>query len=465
MRAIVEDAAVAPMASWVPLPAKDAVSMDARTRPPVRSMRACSRPPASGTIARCHRHESAHPAALRPPLPADSRADQRAGSRAARDRRPDDRPSRPRVRRARQDGVRRHEEGVQDRRRRRHLSGVGNRRVGSGARQHAVARRSRADGRDRPFRGAVEEARRAARPRRRVPAGRLAPWRVARRRSRRGSPPIRSTRSRRCASCTTRRPPASRAGSPTCATRSIAPGIRRSSWSTRSRRWPRSTIATTSGASTSRSRGSQKGLMLPPGLSFNAISAKALAASKTREAAALVLGLERDARDQSERLLSLHAGDQPALRPRRGARHAVRRRASTRCSRATIGWPRRRAARSRAWGLEILCADPALYSSTLTGVMMPEGHNADAFRKVVLDRFDMSLGQGLGKVAGQGLPHRPPRPFQRPDARAARSPASRWASRWPAFRTARAASQAALDYLAETARSVQSPMAAQAVTA
>ncbi len=54
-----------------------------------------------------------------------------------------------------------------------------------------------------------------------------------------------------------------------------------------------------------------------------------------------------------------------------------------------------------AWGLEILCADPALYSSTLTGVIMPEGHNADAFRKVVLERFDMSLGQGLGKVAGK----------------------------------------------------------------
>jgi alanine-glyoxylate transaminase/serine-glyoxylate transaminase/serine-pyruvate transaminase len=53
------------------------------------------------------------------------------------------------------------------------------------------------------------------------------------------------------------------------------------------------------------------------------------------------------------------------------------------------------------WGLDILCADPALYSSTLTGVMMPEGHNADAFRKVVLDHFDMSLGQGLGKVAGK----------------------------------------------------------------
>jgi alanine-glyoxylate transaminase/serine-glyoxylate transaminase/serine-pyruvate transaminase len=55
----------------------------------------------------------------------------------------------------------------------------------------------------------------------------------------------------------------------------------------------------------------------------------------------------------------------------------------------------------RAWGLDILCADPAEYSSTLTAVMMPPGHSADAFRKIVLERFDMSLGQGLGKVAGK----------------------------------------------------------------
>ncbi len=55
----------------------------------------------------------------------------------------------------------------------------------------------------------------------------------------------------------------------------------------------------------------------------------------------------------------------------------------------------------RAWGLEILCTDPTEYSSTLTGVMMPSGHSADTFRKIVLDRFDMSLGQGLGKLAGK----------------------------------------------------------------
>jgi alanine-glyoxylate transaminase / serine-glyoxylate transaminase / serine-pyruvate transaminase len=55
----------------------------------------------------------------------------------------------------------------------------------------------------------------------------------------------------------------------------------------------------------------------------------------------------------------------------------------------------------RAWELEILCANPSEYSSSLTAVMMPEGHNADAFRKIVQDRFDMSLGQGLGKMSGK----------------------------------------------------------------
>jgi len=55
----------------------------------------------------------------------------------------------------------------------------------------------------------------------------------------------------------------------------------------------------------------------------------------------------------------------------------------------------------RAWGLEILCVNPAEYSSSLTAVLVPEGHNADAFRKVVLERFNMSLGQGLGKVSGK----------------------------------------------------------------
>ena len=127
------------------------------------------------------------------------------------------------------------------------------------------------------------------------------------------------------ASCTTRRRPASRAASPTSARRSTAPAIRRCSWSTRSRRWPRSTIATTNGASTSPSPGSQKGLMLPPGLSFNADQRQGARREQAGEAAALLLGLGRDARDEPAGLLPVHAGDQPALRPARGARDAARR--------------------------------------------------------------------------------------------------------------------------------------------
>ncbi len=128
-------------------------------------------------LSRCPCHESARPTVVRPPFPADPGTDQRAGSRAARDRCADDRSPRPGVRRAGQGGARGDEEGVQDRRRGRHLPGIGNRRVGSGARQHALARRPRADGGDRAFRGAVEEARRASRSCRRIPAGGLAAWR------------------------------------------------------------------------------------------------------------------------------------------------------------------------------------------------------------------------------------------------------------------------------------------------
>ena len=55
----------------------------------------------------------------------------------------------------------------------------------------------------------------------------------------------------------------------------------------------------------------------------------------------------------------------------------------------------------RGWGLEILCRNPVEYSASLTAVMMPEGHDADAFRREVLARYDMSLGTGLGKLAGR----------------------------------------------------------------
>ena len=146
--------------------------------------------------------------------------------------------------------------------------------------------------------------------------------------------------------------------------------------------------------------GSQKGLMLPPGLSFNAISRKAMDASADAR-------LPRSYWDWKEMLAAnvngyfpytpatnLLYGLHEALDmlfaeglPQVYARH-------DRFAEAT-----RRAV--RAWGLEILCVNPAEYSSALTAVLMPEGHNADAFRKIVLERFDMSLGQGLGKVSGR----------------------------------------------------------------
>ena len=146
--------------------------------------------------------------------------------------------------------------------------------------------------------------------------------------------------------------------------------------------------------------GSQKGLMLPPGLSFNAISGKALAAAKTAK-------LPRSYWDWSEMLATSPSGFfpyTPATNLLYGLAAALDMLFAEGLDRVFARHDRLAEATRlavRAWGLEILCADPALYSSTLTAVMMPEGHDADAFRKVVLDRFDMSLGQGLGKVAGK----------------------------------------------------------------
>jgi len=138
--------------------------------------------------------------------------------------------------------------------------------------------------------------------------------------------------------------------------------------------------------------------MLPPGLSFNAISAKALAASKNAKlpcsywswdemlapnkngffpytpATNLLYGLR-----EALWMLEEEGLDQVFARHQRHA-EATRRAV-------------------RAWGLEILCQNPAEYSGVLTAVLMPAGHSEVAFRKVVLERFNMSLGSGLGKIA------------------------------------------------------------------
>jgi len=146
--------------------------------------------------------------------------------------------------------------------------------------------------------------------------------------------------------------------------------------------------------------GSQKGLMLPPGLSFNAISAKALAASKNAR-------LPRSYWDWHEMLAINTSGFfpyTPATNLLYGLAAALDMLFAEGLDQVFARHDRLAEATRRAvnaWGLEILCAEPALYSSTLTAVMLPDGHSADALRKIVLDRFDMSLGQGLGKLTGK----------------------------------------------------------------
>jgi len=148
--------------------------------------------------------------------------------------------------------------------------------------------------------------------------------------------------------------------------------------------------------------GSQKGLMVPPGLGFNAISEKALAANQNAR-------LPRSYWDWQEMLKHNKNGFFPftpatnllfALREalkmmqeeglanifRRHARHGEATRAAV-----------------RAWELEIVCEEPLEYSNSMTAVFTPEGHDADRLRKIILENFDMSLGAGLGKLAGKAF--------------------------------------------------------------
>jgi alanine-glyoxylate transaminase / serine-glyoxylate transaminase / serine-pyruvate transaminase len=143
--------------------------------------------------------------------------------------------------------------------------------------------------------------------------------------------------------------------------------------------------------------GSQKGLMLPPGLSFNAVSAKALAAAETAK-------LPRSYWDWRPMLAANATGFFPytpgtnllygldaamGLLLEEGLANVFAR--HDRHAEAT-----RRAV--RAWGLTTQCADPRAYSSSLTAVRVPEGHSADGLRAVILEKFNMSLGNGLGPL-------------------------------------------------------------------
>jgi alanine-glyoxylate transaminase/serine-glyoxylate transaminase/serine-pyruvate transaminase len=146
--------------------------------------------------------------------------------------------------------------------------------------------------------------------------------------------------------------------------------------------------------------GSQKGLMLPPGLGFNAISEKALAAAKANT-------MSRSYWDWQEILASNKSGGwpyTPATNLLFGLREALAMLGEEGLDNVFARHQRHAAATRaavRGWGLEILCAEPLEYSASLTGVIMPEGHDADRFREVALEKFDLSLGAGLGKVKGK----------------------------------------------------------------
>lgn len=144
--------------------------------------------------------------------------------------------------------------------------------------------------------------------------------------------------------------------------------------------------------------GSQKGLMLPPGLSFNAISAKALEASKSAR-------LQRSFWAWDEMLKANATGFfpyTPATNMLYGLVTAVDRLHEEGLDQVFARHQRHAEATRRAvraWGLEVLCRTPEHYSGALTAVVMPDGHSADAFRKVVHERLNMSLGNGLGRLA------------------------------------------------------------------
>ncbi len=145
--------------------------------------------------------------------------------------------------------------------------------------------------------------------------------------------------------------------------------------------------------------GSQKGLMLPPGISFNAVSQKAIAASKNAKLPRAfwdwtdIIEMNKTGYWPYTPNTNLLYGLSEALDMILGEgldqvfkRHQ---RLASACRDAV-----------RAWGLEIQCADPALYSPVLTGVMTPAGFDADAIRKTIYENFNMSLGTGLGKMKG-----------------------------------------------------------------
>ena len=147
--------------------------------------------------------------------------------------------------------------------------------------------------------------------------------------------------------------------------------------------------------------GSQKGLMLPPGLSFNAISAKALAASRSAKLPRAYWGWD-------EMIANGKGGYfpyTPATNLLYGLRESLAMLLEEEGLENVFARHQRHAEATRravrAWGLEVLASNPAEYSGALTAVLLPAGHDADRLRKLILENFDMSLGTGLGKLAGK----------------------------------------------------------------
>jgi alanine-glyoxylate transaminase/serine-glyoxylate transaminase/serine-pyruvate transaminase len=147
--------------------------------------------------------------------------------------------------------------------------------------------------------------------------------------------------------------------------------------------------------------GSQKGLMLPPGLSFNCISAKALAAAKSAR-------MPRSYWSWDEMLANGKSGYfpyTPATNLLYGLAEALKMLLDEEGLEAVFARHQRHAEATRravrAWGLEIYALDPREYSASLTGVLMPAGQDADRVRKVILEAFDLSLGTGLTKLGGK----------------------------------------------------------------
>ncbi|MEY2952969.1 MAG: hypothetical protein RLZZ401_1056 [Pseudomonadota bacterium] len=146
--------------------------------------------------------------------------------------------------------------------------------------------------------------------------------------------------------------------------------------------------------------GSQKGLMLPPGISFNAVSPKALEISQSARLPKAFWAWDE--------IIEMNRGGYWPYTPSTNLLYGLNEACDMLLGQGLDAvfarhqrWGAGVRAAVQAWGLPIQCADPAVYSPVLTGVIVPEGVDADAVRKVIYQRFDCSLGTGLGKVKGR----------------------------------------------------------------